>query len=228
MISWKLIINKYLKQLINAFICGCLIGIGGVCNLYCIGLGESILGGFLFGLSFLFIALYGYEYYSSKIGYVVENKAPYLLDCLIAIIGNYIGAWVIALVVKMTSLSSISNPLMIGLQQIVEPRVQNGLVFDLFGKSLLSGIVIYLVFNTYKKAEQPIARFLSLFIGAFVLCFVGLDELVSDMFYFNLACLSNYSYGTLFSNLVYVLIGNSLGAMIIPLLRKLKGVLKSI
>ena len=150
------------------------------------------------------------------------------MDCLIAIIGNYIGAWVIALVVKMTSLSSSANPLVIGLQQIVEPRVQNGLVFDLFGKSLLSGIVIYLVFNTYKKAEQPIARFLSLFIGAFVLCVVGLDELVSDMFYFNLACLSNYSYVTLFSNLVYVLIGNSLGAMIIPLLRKLKGVLKSI
>ena len=58
MISWKLIINKYLKQLINAFICGLLIGIGGVTNLYCIGKGAPILGSFLFGLSFLFIALY--------------------------------------------------------------------------------------------------------------------------------------------------------------------------
>lgn len=227
MVMWKLLINKYLKQLINGVIAGLLIGLACVCSLYLQGINQVVLGGLIFGLGFLFVALYGFEYYTSKVGYLVENKAIYILDLVLALLGNFIGAWLIALVVKMTSLSEASNPFMIGLNQVLLSRSGEGLVFDLFGKSLLSGLVVYFAFNTYKKAEQPIARFVSLFIAGVVVSIVGLDELVSDMFYFNMGCLSGYHYGDLITKLGYVLIGNSLGALIIPCLRKLKGLLKS-
>lgn len=228
MINYKLIINKFLKQFINAIIAGMIISIACVMYLCCSAMNYKILGGFIFGLGFLFIGLYGYEYYSQKIGYVVENKVIYILDCLIAFIGNFAGTWLIVLIVKMTSLADAGTGLItIGLESVLSSRVGNGLVLDFIGKSLISGLIIYLTFNTYKKAEQPIARFLSLFIGAFVISLLGFDELVSDMFYFNMACFYDYNYGELFAKLMYVLVGNSLGAMIIPLLRKLKGVLKS-
>ena len=228
MINYKMIINKFLKQFINALIAGMIISIACVMYLCCISMNYKILGGFIFGLGFLFIGLYGYEFFSQKIGYVVENKFIYIIDCLIAFIGNFVGTWLIALIVKMTSLADVGTGFVsLGLESVLSSRIGNGLVFDFMGKSLISGIVIYLAFNTYKKAEQPIARFLSLFIGAFVISLLGFDELVSVMFYFNMACFYDYNYGELFAKLMYILIGNSFGAMIIPLLRKVKGVLKS-
>lgn len=223
----KQIVNKYVKQAINALIAGMLIGIGELFYLYCLGAGQAILGGILFGLSLLMVLLYGFEYYTAKAGYAVENKALYLIDCLIAFVGNYAGAWLVALAVKMTSLTDLTNPLMAGLDQLVSSRIGNGLVFDVFGKSLLSGFILYFVVNTYKKAEQPIARFASVFIGALAVFSLGLDELVSSMFAYDLACLSGYAYGDLMSKLVYVWIGNTLGAMIVPAFRKWKGMLKS-
>lgn len=223
----KWIVNKYLKQAINALIAGMLLGIAELCYLYCLGAEQTILGGILFAFGLLMVLLYGFEFYTGKAGYIVESKAVYLLDCLIALVGNYVGAWLIALAVKMTSLTNAINPLMIGLDQLVASRIGNGLVFDVFGRSLLSGFILYFVVNTYKKAEQPIARFASVFIGTLAIFFLGLDELISSMFAYDLACLSGYAYGDLLSKAVYIWLGNTLGAMIVPALRKLKGLLKS-
>ena len=223
--QWSLLINKYLKQLINAVIAGLLIGIAGTAYLYCLGIGNQVLGSFLFGFGFLFIALYGYELYSNKSAYMIENKVPYLIDCLLAILGNIVGAWLVALLLKMTSLTSEGSLLMLALDAMMKVKLQDSLVFDYFGRSLLSGIIVYLSYNTYKKAEQPIARFLSIFLGAFLISFLSLDEFVTSMFFFDLGALEGYDMGHLTTNLVYIFIGNSLGALLIPALRKLKGVL---
>ena len=221
MIPWKMIVSKYLKQLINGVIAGLLIGVSCVCYLVLSGMNLQVVGSLVFTIGFLFIALYGYEYFSAKIGLAVENKWGYLFDCFLALLGNFIGTWIIALITKMTSLPALE----LGLASVMAVRSGEGLVFDLFGKSILSGLIIYFVFNTYKKAEQPIARFSSLFLGAIVISLVGLNEVVSDMFYYNLGCLNGYGYGEFLPKLLYVIIGSSLGAMIVPLTRRLKALL---
>ena len=165
MIPWKMILNKYLKQLINGVIAGLLIGVSCVCYLVLSGMNLQVVGSLVFTIGFLFIALYGYEYFSAKIGLAVENKWGYLFDCFLALLGNFIGTWIIALITKMTSLPALE----LGLASVMAVWCGVWLVFDLFGKSILSGLIIYFVFNTYKKAEQPIARFSSLFLGAIVI-----------------------------------------------------------
>lgn len=228
MIDWKLIVNKYVKGLINSIVAGVLISLGAICYLVCLGQGQQVFGSLIFSLGFLFIALYGYDYFTGKSGYVAENKVPYILDLVVMVLGNYIGAWLVSLVVLMTDMTEATSSLMLGLNMVMATKIGEGMVFSLFGKSLLSGIIIYFVFNTYKKAEQPIARFLSLFIGGAVICIVGLDELVTNMFYSNLYCLVEGNYGDLALKLLYVLIGNTLGTIMIPLVRKLRGKLRSI
>ena len=228
MINYKLIINKYIKIFINGIIAGVLISIGAMGLLYSLGSDNQILGGFLFGFGFLLVCLYGYESYTNKIGYLGENNWLFILECFLVLIGNYLGTWLLPLVLKMTSFSLETNSLMIGLNKVIEYKMQDGLVFDYFGRSLIAGIIIYLAYNTYKKAEQPIARFSSIFLGAIFISTLGLNELVSDLFIINLAALSNYDYGHLFVGVIYVLVGNTLGSIIIPLFRKMKGYLKSI
>lgn len=227
MISWKLIINKYLKQLINGLIAGILLSIGTLAFLYCKAIDQIVLGGFLFGFGFFFIALYGYDLFTNKVGYSVENKVVYLLDLLFALIGNYLGTWLVALIFKMTNIFD-SNLFAIFLNELFKEKSQTGMVFNYFGMALISGIILYLSYNTYKKAEQPIARFLSIFITAILISVLGLFELTSDLFVNEILCLNFGNYGHLFLTNFYVLVGNSIGAMIIPLFRKLKGVLKSI
>ena len=62
MIPWKMIVSKYLKQLINGVIAGLLIGVACVCYLVLSGMNLQVVGSLVFTIGFLFIALYGYEY----------------------------------------------------------------------------------------------------------------------------------------------------------------------
>lgn len=225
----KSIVFKYLKQLINAFIAGLIISLACVVNIYCVGASSKILGAALFGIGFFFISLYGYELYSFKAGYCIENKVDYLLEMLISIIGNFIGVFVIIGILFLTPFMDSFPNFINGYNSIMTNLLIDDFSLYSFGKALLAGLLIYLGYNTYKKAEQPIARFASLFVMAFIVAYVGLDEIISDLFYFNLSLFNNIegvSFSSLLTRLVFVFLGNTLGAMIIPSLRKLKGLLR--
>ena len=57
MIPWKMILNKYLKQLINGVIAGLLIGVSCVCYLVLSGMNLQVVGSLVFTIGFLYIAL---------------------------------------------------------------------------------------------------------------------------------------------------------------------------
>ena len=218
--TWKMLLNNYFKQLINAIIAGVLIALS--CVFYLVGI-KVINNGFVHVIScfgFLFIALYNYDFFSGKIGYSLENKVPYILDCIIALLGNFIGAWIVALIMKVTSFD-LNNGLE-ELKLILDNRIETGLSLDALIKSFIAGIVIYFTFNTYKKAEQPIARFSAILLGSVIIYGLGFNEVVSELFYCNIGVLYGYEYKLLMTNIIYVLIGNSLGALFVPVLRKLK------
>lgn len=220
MIPWKMIISKYVKHLINGVIAGILISLASFFSIIATNEGSEIISVIISSFGFLFVALYGYDFYTGKIGNLLENKADYLLELLMALIGNFIGAWVVALLSKVTSYD-VSLFVLAKAEEIA----QGSWALEALIKSLIAGIVIYFVFNTYKKAEQPIARFSSLLLGAIVIYFLGFNEIVSELFYCNLGALNGCSYGSLMSKIIFVFTGNTLGALFIPLLRKLKSVL---
>lgn len=225
-INWKLIIGKYLKVLLSSFIAGLLIGIAVTISfiVQSTTLVNANIIGPLFGvLGVLLICLYGYNLYTFKVGYVFENKVDYLIEVILSLVGNIIGVFLMSLMLRATSLMSDGSEFLNVVNSYMSSRVEEDF-FSMIILSFIGGIVAYFGYNTYKKAEQPIAKFLTLIlcVGAIYIC--GLKEGITDMFIYSVYKLFD---GALALKIFYIILGNTFGALLIPLLNKLRSKIKS-
>lgn len=225
-INWKLIIGKYLKVLLSGLIAGLLIGITTTVALLIQG---TLANGMIFGaivgsLGVLLICLYGYNLYTVKVAYIPENKIDYLLEVALSFLGNFIGVLLISLILRVTELMNEGSDFRLILNTYMSTRINEDF-FSLLFLSIFGGILIYFGYNTYKKSEQPIAKF---FVLTICLCAVYLTPLkagITDMFIYSLYGMFD---GNLTLKVFYIILGNSLGALLIPLLNKLRSKIRSI
>lgn len=202
-----------LSQLINAVIGGMMIGIGGCVSLSC---DNKYVGSALFSLGLFAIIQFGFGLFTGKIGYVPLRKPAYLLECMFTLIGNALGTFIAAILLRQTRVSAA----------LVEKALAS--VETKTGDTLLSAFILavfcgLLMFTAVENARlsnaagghvEKVAGIM-MCVMVFILC--GFNHCVADMFYIFLT-------GTLGSAAAYlpiVILGNSLGGMLVPLLKKL-------
>lgn len=98
----KKIIDIFLRSLLT----GVAIAIGGTVYLSC---PNKYLGVFLFGIGLFVILSFGFNLFTGKVGYAVENKPSYLGELGIIWLGNFAGAVLSALLITQTRISTISD-----------------------------------------------------------------------------------------------------------------------
>ena len=83
----------WFKWLIRAILAGMCISIGGIVFIQTWGGNPQLkwVGAFLFSLGLFAVVTYGFNLYTGKVGYILQNDRIYLLEVLITIIGNFIG-----------------------------------------------------------------------------------------------------------------------------------------
>ena len=215
-------LGKYLKELINAIIAGLLISLGSIVFISCTASGVKPLGVFLFSTGLLLIMLNGYSLVTGKNGYILDNKPTYLIECLISWIGNFIGTFLTSLVISNTRIcditfDSFSVSFMSTLESICQARLNDNYL-SLIILGFFCGMLIFFAVNTYKKAEQPIAKFVMTFLCIALFIYCNFEHCVADMCYFNLyAFTHNFTnYGQYMICLLFITLGNVLGGIFIP------------
>lgn len=206
-------VKKPLSQFVNAVIGGMMIGIGGCVSLSC---DNKYVGAALFSLGLFAIIQFGFGLYTGKIGYVPLRKPVYLLECLFTLLGNALGTFIDAILLRQTRISAA----------IAEKAAASVAVKT--GDNLLSAFILavfcgLLMFTAVENArlsnaagghvEKVIGTMLCIMV--FILC--GFNHCIADMFYIFLT-------GSLSSAAAYlpiVILGNSVGGMLIPLLKML-------
>lgn len=206
-------VKKPLSQFVNAVIGGMMIGIGGCVSLSC---DNKYVGAALFSLGLFAIIQFGFGLYTGKIGYVPLRKPVYLLECLFTLLGNALGTFIDAILLRQTRISAA----------IAEKAAASVAVKT--GDNLLSAFILavfcgLLMFTAVENArlsnaagghvEKVVGTMLCIMV--FILC--GFNHCIADMFYIFLT-------GTLSSAAAYlpiVILGNSVGGMLIPLLKML-------
>ena len=86
--------GRYWRILLRAFLAGIAISIGGCVYLAC---DVKWVGAIMFSVGLLTVVAFGFDLYTGKVGYVVENPPSYLKNILVIIIGNFIGCLFIGL-----------------------------------------------------------------------------------------------------------------------------------
>ena len=173
----KKIIDIFLRSLLT----GVAIAIGGTVYLSC---PNKYLGAFLFGIGLFVILSFGFNLFTGKVGYAVENKPSYLGELGIIWLGNFAGAVLSAL---------------------------------LFILSFFCGILMFVAADGYKTIQNPVGQILAIFLPVVVFILSGFEHCVANMYFFTIADLWSIKA---FGYLIIMSLGNSIGGILIPLLRK--------
>lgn len=191
--------QHYLKCLVRAILAGMMIGIGG-----CVYLGCDVkwVGAILFAVGLFTIFSFRLDLYTGKVGYVFDNKPPYLIYLLVVIIGNFIGCLILGLMMPLDAASVLA-----------ERKLADYDFLRVLFKGVLCGMLMFIAADCYKNTKSFIATFVC--VPVFILA--RFEHSIADMFYFCSA--GAFSVESLVF-IITVLIGNAIGGFLIPVCRK--------
>lgn len=180
-----------MDNLIKSIYAGFMIGIGGTIYL---SINNKVIGAFLFSFGLLTIIVQNFNLYTGKVGY--ENSFKRLG---IMIVGNAIGAYIIAFLVR------IARPDLIQSASLIWNNKLSLYVYQVASLSLLCGIMMYLAVDNYKKNHRIIYIILPVVI--FILS--GYEHSIANLFYL-------FLYGEISKQMIVFMIicilGNAVGA----------------
>ena len=206
--------SDYMKHnieiLIKSILAGIMIGIGGTIYL---SLDDKIVGSILFAIGLFIIVVYSFNLYTGKIGYLINNfNEKYIRELIITLIGNFIGTLFVGFILKYTRIYTMISE---KAKTLADIKLNDTLISILI-LSFFCGILMYLAVNTYKEVKD-IGKYLAVFLGVIVFILCGFEHCIANMYYFSVS--STWSLNTLLYLLVMIL-GNSLGGILIPLCNK--------
>ena len=194
------------RALSLSFAAGIFISIGGAVFLSC---ENSTIGAVLFSVALLSICYLQLYLFTGKVGFLILNHTSKDIgEVVLTLAGNIIGTFVGGIMV------SAAKPKLMEAAQIRSiSRLEMG-VFAVFITAFFCGILMYTAVAIYKEKGTPAGIFFC--VPVFILS--GFEHSIADMFYF--FCARMFS-AEVFAFLGIVVIGNSVGGMFIPVLRKL-------
>ena len=192
--------HKNIFNLITkSILAGLLISLAGIVYLNC---PDKIVGSLLFSLGLISVILLEANLFTGKIGYVNSKRS--ILDSLLILVFNLVAATIVGLIYRCGS--DAATP-------IVESKL---LVFSetwwLTGlKAIGCGAAIYLSVEGYKKSKSLIPVIL----GVMTFILAGWNHCIADCFYMA----AGSSSALAIPYLLVVIVGNSIGSLLIRLLQ---------
>ena len=197
-------VNNILDYFIKGTYAGILIGIGGTVFL---SVQNTVAGSFLFSIGLLTICMYQMNLYTGKVGYVLVNKASYLIELLFSLIGNAAGTFLVGFLMRLTRQTSIIDRAV----GISNAKI-NDSILSILILSIFCGMLMYIAVNNYKESKNEIGKYIGIFmcVMTFILC--GFEHCVANMYYF---FVSNTISLKVFLYLLIMVLGNSIGSIVI-------------
>ena len=196
--SWKI--------LLRAILSGVVISIGGTIFLM---LNRTELGAFLFDIGLFMVVVNGYNLYTGKIGYVIDNKLNYLWELFLTLVGNLIGTISCGYLLLVTRYGDKLNEVA---KAAADAKLNDNLL-SIFVLSIFCGMLMFLAVDLYKRLTD-VGRYFAVFLCVTVFIICGFEHCVANMYYFSAA--NAWDLKTVLYLLVMIL-GNSVGGILIAL-----------
>ena len=192
-----------LRKILAGVCAGILISIGGTVFLAC---ENRVVGAVFFSVALLCICYKGYSLFTGKVGYLPEKHDREAVSVLLwGLLGNTIGTVLGGLLIRYAlpavgtaaEASAAAKLAQLPLQTLI--------------RAFFCGVLMYLAVSIFRDAKSPLA----ILYGIPVFILSGFEHSIADIFY--LAAAEAFTWRAL-GFLCVVLVGNSLGGMILPLL----------
>ncbi len=201
------------KTFIPAILAGLCIGLGGTIFL---SVESSLAGAFLFSLGLLTILSFGFNLYTGKVGYLLDNRPSYLGTLGLIWLGNLVGTGLFALALRFTK---TYGSLFERASGVAEGKLNDSPI-SVFLLAVGCGFCMYIAVQSYKM-QEGIQRVILVVLPVMVFILAKFEHCIANMFYFWIYWLGGEFTVKSVVYLVVMTLGNSVGALIIPAAMKL-------
>lgn len=199
------------EKIIDGILAGILISLGGAVFLACAKEGlptySRYVGALFFCTALLCICIKGYSLYTGRIGYVLSKHTKEDVSALLlGLLGNF------AATAAMGSLIAAVFPEMQATALVLCTGKLGQGYLSALARAVLCGLLVYLAVDIFKTNKTVLGVIFC--IPVFILS--GYEHSIADMFYF---AASGIVSAKSFLYLMVIVAGNSVGALVIPLLK---------
>lgn len=206
--------KKAVSTFILAILAGFCIGLGGNVFLSLLGTNKA-LGAVLFTVGLFTICTNGFNLFTGKACYILDNKPSYLGTLVVIWLGNIVGAWFMSFLVHQSRLNESYTAAAKGL---VETKNADSLL-SLFMLAVICNVLIFIAVDGYKNNPHELGKYLALIFGVSVFILAGTEHSVADMYYYAVAGELFTAQGIL--RILIISLGNAVGGLILPAGKKL-------
>lgn len=172
------VIKGLFGDFISAGLAGAFIGIGGTAYLLLCEQ-SKIAGALFFAIGLLAVCLFKLNLFTGKLCYALENGRFYALRLVVILIGNFLGAATLALLLSVTRLG---EGLRLTAVNTVQIKISGGLL-SAFVLGVLCNALIYFAVEGFSAAPAPILKLAALIFGVSVFVLCGFEHCVANAFY---------------------------------------------
>lgn len=192
------------KDTLSGISAGIVIALGGSVFLAC---ENRYVGAVLFSVALLCICFKGYALFTGKVGYIPEahGKAEWQL-LLLGLLGNLIGTIISGIAVRYAIPAIGETAATICASKLTQPALSTLI------RGIFCGLLMYLAVSIYRDNKTPLG--IMFCIPVFILS--GFEHSIADMFYFAASGIVSVKA---FAFLWIVILGNSIGGMLLPALK---------
>ena len=196
-----------MKKVLDGISAGLMIVIG--CSVY-LACENKYVGAILFSVALLTICIKGYSLYTGKIGYIIEqHKKEDFSVLLLGLLGNAIATVLFGLCIYY-ALPNLAT----SAQAICEAKLLNQTFFQTLIRAIMCGVLMYIAVSIYKEHKSIVGILFA--IPVFILS--GFEHSIADIGYFAISGICSLeAFGFIWA----VILGNTIGSCILPLIKKL-------
>lgn len=204
-------IVSFRNTLIRSIVAGIIIGIA--CSAF-LSVSNRYFGGFLFSFALFSIIQFGFALFTGKVGYIPEKKPSYILEVLVALLGNLIGTGISALLLSFTG---TWNKISGNASEVMSAKLADSSAGS-FILAVFCGILMYLAIENAavcRSKGYDTSLIFGTVLPVVLFIFCGFNHSIADSFYM-------FSSSVSTEGIFYILrvaAGNAVGGMLIPITR---------
>ncbi len=154
------------------------------------------------------------QLFTGKIGYLIFQKPVYLIELGITWLGNLVGTYILAWMVRNTRLYEGVADRVLGVSSL---KLGDSFL-SIFLLAILCGLLMFIAVDLYRNLQGSMLKCIAVFVPVMVFILSGFEHVIANMFYFSLA---NVWDGHTLVSVIVMTIGNSVGGLLIPAYLKL-------
>lgn len=202
---------KAVRTFAYGVMAGFFVSIGGTAFL---SIENRVVAALFFTTGLFAISNYGFNLFTGKVCYLLDNGPGYLWDLALIWLGNLGGTLIATALLGLTrvhpALAETAAPL-------VAAKLGDGLL-SVFVLSVFCNVLIFIAVDGYRIIPDALGKYLALFLGVAVFAISGFEHCVANMYFISLT--GSWSAEAVLFIIVNT-IGNSVGGLLVPAVKKL-------